>query len=367
MTNQEMMQKERELLTTNSLMANMGHRLGYLDQSCRPATSIEGISQMAKQLKYNGGFFQQNRMIKDKQRSFNDALFKSYQGAFVKKFYPKYIPLMEGIREAAPVRALINPNRIKQDYDDKIISIGFEHEYKPGDIFEWVDTGTYWLIYLQELTELAYFKGNIRRCSFEIQWKDDGQLKSTFAAVRGPVETKLDTAQNHGIGIDSPNYTLHLLMPKNEDTLKQFKRYSKFFLKAGADDEPVCWRVEAVDGISTPGILEINATEYYINEQEDDVENCVIGGLIEPITNPNDEEVENTIIGETFIKPKCSYTYHFDGALLANWKVDKANLPLVFEKVDDYTIVLKWDSTYSGQFVLSYGDYNKTIVIQSLF
>lgn len=29
------------------------------------------------------------------------------------------------------VRALINPNRLKQDYDDKIIPIGYEHQFKP--------------------------------------------------------------------------------------------------------------------------------------------------------------------------------------------------------------------------------------------
>ena len=45
-------------------------------------------------------------------------------------------------------RALINPNTVKQDYDDKTISIGYEYEYKPGTIFEWVNTGTKWLIYL---------------------------------------------------------------------------------------------------------------------------------------------------------------------------------------------------------------------------
>jgi hypothetical protein len=36
---------------------------------------------------------------------------------------------MDGVREADPVRALINPNKLKQDYDDKIISIGFEHGF----------------------------------------------------------------------------------------------------------------------------------------------------------------------------------------------------------------------------------------------
>jgi tRNA G18 (ribose-2'-O)-methylase SpoU len=62
--------------------------------------------------------------------------------------YYDFEALMDGVREADPVRALINPNKLKQDYDDKIISIGFEHDFQPGDIFEWCNTGTYWLIYL---------------------------------------------------------------------------------------------------------------------------------------------------------------------------------------------------------------------------
>jgi hypothetical protein len=53
---------------------------------------------------------------------------------------------MDGERESLPVRALINPNKLKLDYDDKIISIGFEHGFKSGDVFEWCNTNTYWLI-----------------------------------------------------------------------------------------------------------------------------------------------------------------------------------------------------------------------------
>jgi hypothetical protein len=40
------------------------------------------------------------------------------------------------IGEDKEVRALINPNQLKQDYDDKIISIDFEYGYSVGDVFE---------------------------------------------------------------------------------------------------------------------------------------------------------------------------------------------------------------------------------------
>ena len=78
------------------------------------------------------------------------------------------------------------------------------------------------------MTELAYFRGDIRKCSYQINWQDeDGVTHSTYAAICGPVETKIDYIQKHGISVDNPNFSLHLLMPKNKDTLKKFKRYKK--------------------------------------------------------------------------------------------------------------------------------------------
>jgi hypothetical protein len=76
-----------------------------------------------------GGRTQQERMIRDKRRSLDKAVLYSYQGAFVKKFFPLEEEVTEELREQPPVRALINPDKVKQDYDDKIISIGYEHGY----------------------------------------------------------------------------------------------------------------------------------------------------------------------------------------------------------------------------------------------
>ena len=363
MTNQEKMQKEREILTKNLSFQLIGRRMGNLDKEHDPALEIPGLTELSKQLNYHGGYFQQNRQIKDKKKSLEKALLYSYQGAFVKKYYPPN----DKVHQADVVRALINPNKLNQDYDDKIISIGFEHEFHTGDIFEWVDTNTHWIIYLQQTTEAAYFRGDIRRCRYQISWKDGNETKSTFAAVKGPVETKINYIQKHGVSIDTPNYSLSILMPLNEDTLKQFKRYSKFYLQNVEGEHKVCWRVEATDSISTPGILEVTAVEYYSNEFEDDIENGIVGGLVEEIKNPNSEEVEDAIIGETFIKPKTTYTYYFNGSLLSDWELKGKYLPIKTKKIDEYTIELIWDSTYSGQFVLSYGDYNKTIVVESLF
>ena len=68
---------------------------------------------------------------------------------------------------------LINPDKNKADYDDKIVSVGFEHDFHCGDVFEWFRTESYWLIYLQDLDEVAYFRGEIRRCDYTINWLDE--------------------------------------------------------------------------------------------------------------------------------------------------------------------------------------------------
>ena len=317
---------------------------------------ITGIWEQATRFRQAGGNRQQERMIKDKRRSLDHAVWNSYQAAEVVRV---------DAENRKPVRALINPNKLKQDYDDKIISVGFEYNFKCGDVFEWLGTKTHWLVYLQDLTELAYFRGDIRKCSYQIAWEDEDGIHTTYAAVRGPVETKINFIQKHGISVDTPNHSLSILMPKNEYTMNYFKRYSKFYLQG--DD--TCWRVEASDWISTPGILEVVAVEYYANETEDDVDAGIVGGLIEPIKDPNERTVdEMDIIGETFIKVKKLYDYEFNGTKADEWYVDKKYpVELIPDPTDPRRVSVRWVSSYSGQFELLYGDYSKTIVVESLF
>jgi hypothetical protein len=75
---------------------------------------------------------------------------------------------------------------------------------------------------LQDLTELAYFRGDIRKCNYEIAWEDEDGKHSAYAAIRGPVETKINFIQKHGVSIDTPNHSLNILMPKSESAVKYF-------------------------------------------------------------------------------------------------------------------------------------------------
>ena len=332
-------------------------RLGVYDkQVFRPGqTPLTGVEAQHMHAQANGGNSQQERMIRDKRRSLDRATWFSYQAAKIIK---------TNATDRTPMRALINPDKLKQDYDDKIISVGFEYNLKCGDVFEWVGTNTHWLIYIQDMTELAYFRGNIRKCSYEIAWEDEDGMHSTYVAIRGPIETRINSLTMHGISADIPNYSLTLLMPKTPATLQYFKRYSKFYLKG----HETCWEVQTVDEFSTPGIIEVVALESYANIIEDDITNGIVGGLIVNPDTPNTQEQEETILGDTFIKVKKAYEFVFNGTTAADWSVDTAMpVTLTPDEYDPRRIVVKWNSSYSGQFELRYGQYSKTIVVESLF
>ena len=312
--------------------------------------SFSGLNNLASRLEAAGGPSQQSRMVRDKRRSLDRAVLYSYQGAFIKN-----------IKEENQYRALINPDKLKQDYDDKIVSVGFEAGFESGDIFEWVGTNTYWLIYLQDLNEVAYFRGEIRRCSYEISWLDEnGDKHSTYAAIRGPVETKINYIQKHQISVDTPNYSLNILMPLTEETKAYFKRYATFYLQG----DEVCWRVEAIDWISTPGILNVVGVEFYANEAEDDIANGIAGGLVaKKIDSSTPEDI---IQGPGFIKPQKQYTYTLLNTNIAGeWSWDQS-LPIQ-SVVNSTELKIKWMKNYSGQFELKYGEHTKTIVVESLF
>ena len=125
------------------------------------------------------------------------ATLYSYQACRIKKVQDKNLSDID-YSQSTLVRALINPDKNKFDYDDKIVSVGFEYGFEVGDVFSWDRTNSYWLITLQDLEEIAYFRGEIRRADYEINWLDeDGKEWSSYAAIRGPVETKINFIQKH--------------------------------------------------------------------------------------------------------------------------------------------------------------------------
>lgn len=291
------------------------------------------------------------RMKQDKLRTLHRVLLYSYQSAWIKRD-----------DQDEYHRALINPDKIKFDYDEKIVSIDPSHGYKPGDVFEWRNTNTRWLILNQELTELAYFKGNCRRCqAIEVTDKETGESEIVWAAIRGPVETKINTIQKAGIVADVPNLSLNIYMPLTAENKKRFDRYQRFYFSDRY------WMVQAIDDISTPGIFEISAEEDYKCDHED-----LIIKIVDP--NPQKDEYQNDIIGETFVYPLSANIYKVKQEILGTeWQV---SLPsnnkdiedvLTWETLADGSLKVTWDAMISGSYVITYGNLTKTVIVQSLF
>ena len=184
------------------------------------------LELLNKRLKYYGGN-QQQRFINDKERALKKALLYSYQAATA---------VLSNNQE---FRCLINPDKNKPAYDNKILSIPYKDiclnaprmgktsegivsiDIKTGDVFTWKQTDTHWLVYLQILEEDAYFRSEIRRCDQQIKIGD----KSYWVYIRGPVETSIEWTQKSGIEWNTLNYSLVMYITADENTNSYFERF----------------------------------------------------------------------------------------------------------------------------------------------
>ena len=185
------------------------------DEVDRYQDAVPGLRGLRARLMADGGAIQEERMIDHKRKSFEKALSYSYQAAKICK--------VDEIESGIEYKALINPDKINNDYDVKNLSVSFEHGYKCGDVLYWKGTDSYWLVYLQQYTEDAYFRAEIRRCKYQIQWVDTNkEKKSTWAYIRGPVEGKIESTNFENNILDVPNYSLNIYIPNNEHNKEKF-------------------------------------------------------------------------------------------------------------------------------------------------
>lgn len=260
------------------------------------------LDNMRKRLEYAGGN-QQGRMNKDKLHSLKQALLYSYQAATAK------------LSDGREFRCLINKNKLSPDLDDKILSIPFkdiclneqeigtttegmvETNIKEGDVIEWKENGSHWLVLLQRLEETAYFRANIRRCRYEITL-DNG--KTYWASVRGPVEQNIQWLQSGGNYINALNNTLMIYLTQNEETLQYFHRFTKVVINGQT------WETQAIDNISTPGVIQVYLKEAANNTPETDIEKAVENSINVDIVK---EQEDIYIHGSEVVYPYDVKTY----------------------------------------------------------
>lgn len=231
------------------------------------------LDTLKKRMEYYGGANQQERMFKDKLRTLKKALLYSYQAATAV------------LKDGRQFRCLINPDKNKPDYDNKIISIPFKDiclnapkigtttkgvvqiGMKPGDVFIQKENNEHWLVFLQSLDEKAYFRSEIRKCEAEAEI---GQEKY-WIYIRGPIETDVRWDSKAGIIWNSLNYSIVFYITADDNTKPYFTRFTKIKISDPRDDKLRTWEVAGVNPYYGDGIIQVFANEYFENSIQDKI------------------------------------------------------------------------------------------------
>lgn len=318
---------------------------------------------MKRRINYYGGAAQQDRMIRDRLWTLMRATKHSYQAARFNR-YPEYEKEVVGV---------FNPVTVNQDYDTKMISTPFDSGYKVGDVFRWENTQTLWIIYNQNLTELAYFRGSTRRCNYMVRWVNgERELCETPISVIGPSmpdHTRMINGMMAGSFI-VPSGNLICLVTDNQKNREYFHDDQTFIILG------ISYRVTNIDRLSMPGVIQIHATEYTTNMIEDDVEEDIRNAWnIQPIIP--EHQSEYGIEGPVSVKPyeEAEFTAIVKGGtwFIAENREGGKRLPAKFVEYDcsQKVVHVYWDAPQRGGYTLLYElpdgtRYERYILVESL-
>ena len=327
---------------------------------------MSSLDTLKKRINYDGGPMQEQRMNLDKLRSLKKALWYSYQAQTA---------ILTDNRE---FRCLINHDKLKEDYDDKIISIPYDDiclnaaalelptdveqhiGMKVGDTFTWKETDTRWIIIQEILEENAYFRGTIRKAEDEVIINGHPYY--------GYLGKWSKEALWHTKGLNSwseMGYEVVLYITKNEETEDFFHRFKKVMISNRL------WEVQMVNDITSDTMLIIYLKETFTNEFEPvDNNNTIENNSQEEIENENNElNIEPMIIGQDIVSPFDDVVYTIENAENGHWELSNTKAKIINET--EYSIDISIISAKSGNFEIKYVRDNdilatKTVVIKSL-
>lgn len=298
-------------------------------------------------------------------------------------------------KEGLYFRCLINHDKLKVEYEDKILSIPFEENtvsidpvmdnddlvetnFHNGTVFKWVHGNkeewvpdSYWIVYMQYSEETAYFRGEIRKADEEITIiviDDDGtEHEKTYRGwMTGPNEESIVWNVKKGIVWNDMNYTKKLYITKDPDTLAYFQRFDRVLING----QP--WEIQAYNdnfgnsaSNSDTGIIRVALKETYksttqqIKEMKKEEEAAAA------------HEIE-VIEGPEYLSPYDEYTYTTNSSMVGvNWEVliPEGDENIISYSIDDeggLHIIVETTKAYKKGFVIKYGDLIKRIIIESL-
>jgi len=294
------------------------------------------MKTLSARLEYNGGD-KLGRINKQKLRSFQAALKDDYQTRMIKT--PKH----------AAWPCLINDDTsgLKSDYDKKILSVEYASGLEAGDVFECLDDGTHWMVYLPRLTETAYLRSSIIRCRYTMTIDDTNY----WIYFQGPTETDLRWFQKKAININELNLSGTIYIKLNPQTRAFFERFTHIKVDGHI------WEVQVTDSISVPGILEIEVQEYYDNP---------IAELPE-IKKASNVSEDTVIIGETLVAQDTVIGYYIPKEYLKNkfsWKIlGNPRVELVEVMNNGNMCKVRVHDGAIGTYIVQYGDYNLEVTV----
>lgn len=319
---------------------------------------MSSLDNLRTRINYVGGANQEHRMNEGKLKSLKKALLYSYQAQTAE--------LVDGRR----FRCLINHDKLKEDYDDKIISIPYkdiclntetrlgktpegeeEIGMKVGDTFTWVETNTRWIVIQEILEENAYFRGTIRKAEDEIVINGKTYYGYLGKWTRGELwHTKKTTSWSE------MGYEVVLYITKDDTTTKFFHRFQKLWISNRY------WEVQFVNDLASDTMLIVYLKETFINGYAG-------------TDQSNSTEIEETesstsaIQGLDSMYPFDTATYNIQDATGGFWLLSNKKAKINKQTSEEVSITIT--SAKSGTVDLIYkreneDDIVKTITIKSL-
>lgn len=331
---------------------------------------MSGYAKMKKRVAVYG-MTADERLADAKLRSMNAASMLSYQAEDITFNGQKY-------------RCLINPSKLVEDYDQKVISIDFKAGMKPGDVFYWNRTDTHWIGLYRQWTEEAYLRMEIRRCNYEIMIND---TSSYWAYVKGPTKKDLDWNEEHDISWNDLNYDLTMYISKNTETLDYFDRFTQ--IKLNKDN----YKVVATDKITSDGYIQVYLKEDFntsIIDKAKEEENEKIKQEEMEVKEKADEEEKHASqqSGDIILKPKISisgpdivYCYDtdvrynvnreeiFNNNFTYSWKVDTTKIEIITQEKSYCILNINYKKPNTFKLILLENDIEiaaKEIVVKTI-
>lgn len=313
------------------------------------------LNTLNMRLNYRGGDAD-GRMNKDKLNSLKKAMNYSYQSHNI-----NFLDENNNIDFQRTYRCLINPDKLKEDYNNMILSIPYENiflgkEYegekgnkpflmdsiiKPGNVFYWQEEDSYWIVYMHYINERAYFRAEIRKCEKEVTINN----RTYKIYFRGPTETTIQWGQKSNTIWNDLNYSAVIFITKDENTEKYLKRFAILEI----DGET--WEVVARNPVSGDGIIEVALKETYTDTFPD--------------PEPTEPEDNSLIKGDNLVYPYDIkiYTINIENPA-GTWYV--SNKKAIIREQNSTSATVEIVTGKSGTFDLIYKQEGQEDIVQPI-